>query len=229
MTCVVTAYYPLTKSKHSTNDYRSWYTNFFQAVTAPTICFCPKEMEAEFLSLAGHNVTLVVREFDSFKMMSAEQMEKWRVWHPMDPERHIHSPELYAIWAAKQEFVLEAMNMMDCETYVWCDIGCFRTPNRPGSFQSTAKYIVPGKITCLGIVNTIGGGVLAGDKNAWLIFSAQYLNELNQRLHGKDQDIYKRILTEQTANIIYPHNLFGDPWFFLTYIFSTGEHPSFIL
>lgn len=229
MTCVVTAYYPLAKSKHSAVDYRNWYTNFFEAVTAPVVCFCPPEMEAEFSVLAKSNVILLVRAFDSFQMMSAEQMEKWRAWHPMDPERHIHSPELYAVWAAKQEFVLEAMRTISCDTYVWCDIGCFRVSNRPGSFQSTGKYIVPGKITCLGIANTIGGGVLAGDKNAWLIFSTQYLNELNQRFHGKDQDIFKRILTAETANIIYPHNRFGDPWFFLTYIFSTGEHPSSVL
>lgn len=224
-TCIVTSYYPLAKSKHTAAEYRSWYTNFFQVVTAPTICFCPPEMEAEFLSLAGHNVILVVREFSSFPMMSQEQMEKWRAWHLIDPERFIHSPELYAVWATKPEFVLEAMRMMSCDIYVWCDIGCFREPGRPGSFQNTAKYVTPNKLTCLNIANTIGAGVLAGNKNAWLIFSTQYNSELNKNICGKEQDIYKRILTTETANIIYPHNRFGDPWFFLTYIFSTGEHP----
>ena len=225
MTCVVTAYYPLTKSKHGIAAYRIWYTNFFQAVTAPVICFCPPEMEAEFRILAGSNVRLVIREFSSFPMMSAEQMEKWRTWHLTDPERHIHSPELYAVWATKPYFVLEAMRLYEAAIYVWCDIGCFRQPGRPGSFEYTSKYIIPGKMTCIDIANTIGGTVLAGDKNAWHTFSTQYSTELARSLHGKDQDIFKRFLTPETATIIYPHDRFGDPWFFLPYIFSTGEYP----
>ena len=222
--CIVTAYYPLAKSKHGTAKYKTWYTNFFHTVTAPVICFCAPEMEAEFRSLAGKNVRLVVREFSSFPMMSAEKMEKWRAWHLTDPEAHIHSPELYAVWASKSDFILEAMGLHDmapAKIYVWCDIGCFREPGRPGSFEYTSKYVTPGKITCLGIANIIGGGVLAGDKNAWLIFAAQYSTELAANIHGKDQDIFKRFLTDETATIIYPHDRFGDPWFFLTYIFST--------
>lgn len=229
MTCIVTAYYPLLKSKHGTGNYRIWYTNFFRAVTAPVICFCPSEMEAEFRSLAGSNVRLVIREFSSFPMMSAEQMEMWRKWHSTDPEHHIHSPELYAVWATKPDFVLEAMRLYDADIYVWCDIGCFREPGRPGSFQYTPKYITPGKMTCLGIANIIGGTVLAGDKNAWRIFASQYSTELAANLHGKDQDIFKRFLTDETANIIYPHDRFGDPWFFLPYIFSIGQHDTPLL
>ena len=225
ITCLVTAYYPLTKSKHGTAAYRIWYTNFFQAVTAPVICFCPPEMEAEFRTLAGSNVRLVIRDFASFPMMSAEQMEKWRKWHLTDPERHIHSPELYAVWATKPDFILEAMRLYEAPIYVWCDIGCFRQPGRPGSFEYTPKYITPSKMTCLDIANIIGGTVLAGDKNAWHIFATQYSTELAVNLHGKDQDIFKRFLTPETATIIYPHDRFGDPWFFLPYIFSTGEYP----
>jgi glycosyltransferase involved in cell wall biosynthesis len=220
-TCVVTAYYPLSKSKHSTAAYKTWYTNFFRAVTAPVICFCAPEMEAEFRNLAGPNVRIVIREFGSFPMMSTVQMEKWRTWHLIDPERHIHSPELYAVWATKPDFVLEAMRLYEVPNYVWCDIGCFREPGRPGSFEYTPKYVRPGKMTCLGIGNTIGGGVLAGDRNAWRIFADQYSTEVAANLHGKDQDIFKRFLTDETATIIYPHDRFGDPWFFLTYVFST--------
>ena len=107
--CVVTAYYPVKTNKHSTNDYKQWYTNFFNSVSAPVICFCPPELEQEFRSLAKGNVTLVVRDFYSFQMMSEEQMKKWNNWYLVDPEKEKHSPELYAIWATKQEFVLEAM------------------------------------------------------------------------------------------------------------------------
>jgi hypothetical protein len=183
-------------------------------------------MEAEFRILAGSNVRLVIREFSSFPMMSAEQMEKWRTWHSTDSQRQIHSPELHAIWATKPEFVMEAMRFHDAEFYVWCDIGCFREQGRPGSFEYTRKYITPGKMTCLGIANIIGGTVLAGDKNAWRICATQFSTEISTNINGHDQHVFKRFLTDETANIIYPHDRFGDPWFFLPYIFSTGEHPA---
>ena len=222
-TCVVTAYYPLTKAKRSHSSYKEWYTIFFNCVTAPVICFCPQEMEDEFRSLSKGIVTFVIRDFYSFQMMSADQMRKWYEWYPKDPEAHIHSPELYAIWAAKQEFVREAIHLSpDYSTYVWCDIGCFRNL-RPGNFSFTHNYVEPGKITCLDMGCTIGGGVLAGDKDAWQIFSKNYLDSLAADIHGKDQDIFCRILRADTAVIIKPNNSYGDPWFYLTYIFS-GLH-----
>ena len=219
MNCIVTAYYPVRTGKHSQNDYKEWYTNFFTCVTAPIICFCAKEMEDEFRSIMKENVTLVIRDFHSFQMMSKDQMAKWYEWYKSDPEILIHSPELYAVWAAKQEFVLEAMKLVKYSIYIWCDIGCFRF-RRPGGFQNTSNYILPGKITCLDIANTIGGTVLAGDIDAWTNFSKKYLDELAQNIHGKDQDIYKRILNSENANIIQPNQIYGDPWFYLTYIFS---------
>jgi hypothetical protein len=176
-------------------------------------------MEDEFRSIMKENVTLVIRDFYSFQMMSNNQMAKWHEWHKTDPEFRIHSPELYAVWAAKQEFVLEAMKLVTYPIYIWCDIGCFRF-RRPGGFQNTYKYILPGKITCLDIANIIGAGVLAGDIDAWTNFSKIYLDELAKNIHGKEQDIYKRILNSENSNIIQPNDRYGDPWFYLTYIFS---------
>ena len=218
MACVVTAYYPVTTRKHSRDEYRKWYRTFFTHVTAPVVCFCPQEMEAEFRSLARENVKLIIRDLYSFKMMSTDMMNKWKEWYMIDPEKDAHSPELYAIWGAKQEFVLEAMKCVENSIFVWCDIGCFRFP-RPGGFQNTFRYIVPEKITCLFIANIIGGGVLAGDRIAWERFSKLYLDELEHNIHGKDQDIYIRIMNSDTANIILPTGIYGDEWFYLTYIF----------
>ena len=219
MECIVTAYYPVRTGKHTAETYREWYTNFFNCVTATVICFCGNEMIDEFRGLAKDNVRFIVRDFYSFQMTSDGQMKKWYDWHLSDPEAFRHSPELYAVWAAKQEFVLEAMKLTDFPIYVWCDIGCFRTV-RPGGFQNTSLYIKPGKITCLHIASIIGAGVLAGDKDAWFTFSKNYLNELEANLHGKEQDIYRRIVNNDNAVVIIPNDDYGDPWFYLTYIFS---------
>ena len=218
-TTVVTAYYPVKKNKHGEAKYNTWMKLFFKNVTCPVICFCPKDRKDALLAMAGPNVNLVVREFNSFDMMSDKQMKIWNEFYKKDPEKEIHSPELYAVWAAKQEFVLTAMKKSYSDIYVWCDIGAFRTDHQ-GSFSNTYKYIVPNKITCLDIENTIGGGILAGDKEAWNTFSNNYLQELKSRPDGKDQNIFRKIINHTNAVIIKPTDKYGDPWFYLTYIFS---------
>lgn len=224
---VVTAYYPLQKSKHSQLSYLEWGRFFFDSVTCPVICFCDPSIELTLKQMANQNVTFISRSFYSFDMMSESQMEVWNSFHEIDREHDIHSPELYAVWAAKQEFVREAMLISNSDIYIWCDFGCFRTP-RNGSFQSVEKFLIPNKISCLSVLDevseggvTIGGGVLAGDKNAWVQFSDQYLKELSKNPHGKDQVIYSRILNSSNSNIIKANDMFGDPWFHLTYLFST--------
>jgi len=221
-TLLVTAYYPLKKSKYSEGTYNQWLSDFFYSVTCPVVFFCPPEMVDTFK--ANSNVTFVGRDFHSWDMMKEPQMTKWREWWNVDRERHIHSPELYAIWAAKQEFVREAIKLKESKVYIWCDAGCFRS-RRDGSFKHVERYIQPSKITCLNVElmtrkPMIGGGVLAGDKNAWANFSSLYLEELSRSIHGKDQVIFNRILNSSNAVIVTPSEEYGDPWFYLTYIFS---------
>lgn len=216
---VVTAYYPIAKCKHSQDQYFKWIDIFFKSVNCDIICFCPSEVADKLNSLKTHRTTLITRDFNSFDMMSDSQMNVWKEFNKIDPENRYHSPELYAVWATKQEFVRTAINLVNRDVYIWCDIGCFRTL-RNGSFQNIKKFIVPNKITCLSILDTIGGGVLAGDKSAWINFSNQYLSELSRNPHGKDQVIYKRILNSTNANIISATEDFGDPWFYLTFLFS---------
>jgi hypothetical protein len=214
-TVVISAFYPVKTGKHSKLEYAEWVCNFFECVTCPVIIFC----DLEFPHIKRPNIRYISRPFDSFKLIQEPWKTRWEEWHKIDHEKDIHSPDLYAIWAAKQEFVQEAMKVSDYSIYVWCDIGCFRTV-RNGSFKYTSNYTEPSKITCLSICNMIGGGVLAGDRDAWNIFTTNFLRELERDINGKDQVIYKRILNTSNAVIINPTYQYGDPWFYLTYIFS---------
>jgi len=216
---VVTAYYPLQKNKHGEAKYLEWIKLFFKNVSCPVICFCPQERFYILSQMAGSNVQLIIRDFNSYKMMSDEQMKIWNTFYEKDPEKDIHSPELYAVWGAKQEIVNEAIKIRKADIYIWCDIGAFRT-ERYGSFKNTYKYVFSEKITCLEIQNTIGGGILAGDKAAWNNFSELYLKELELRPDGKDQNIYRKILNVTNSNIIKAPESHNDPWFYLLDIFS---------
>ena len=224
-TLLVTSYYPLSRSKYSHEIYNTWLQYFFYSVTCPVIFFCPPELVETLKCKSKSNVTFIGRDFDSWDMMKEPQMEKWRQCWKVDPEQNIHSPQLYAIWAAKQEFVREAITLVESKVYIWCDAGCFRT-KRDGSFKNVQKYIQSSKITCLDVTSLcngqklIGGGVLAGDKNAWINFSSLYLTELSKNIHWKDQVVFNRILNFSNAVIITSTTEYGDPWFYLTYIFS---------
>jgi hypothetical protein len=220
---VVTAYYPLKKCKHNYDIYLSWANFFFKSVNCQTICFCPAEIAPYLQSIKNSNTILIVRPFNSFQMMNDTYMTIWNNFYEIDSEKDYHSPELYAIWAAKQEFVREAINIYKADIYIWCDIGCFRNI-RNGSFKSVDKYVVSDKISCLSVHtddgDTIGGGVLAGSKDAWHFFSKMYLDELLKNPHGKDQNVYKRIVNNENSTIINATNEFGDHWFHLTTLFS---------
>jgi len=221
--CIVTAYYPIKGSKHTNDSYRKWYSLFFECVTCPVICFCPKEMMEEFSRLKRPNVQLIEREFHSFEMMSPKYMNLWNELHKTDPEKKIHVPELYAVWAAKQEFVQNAIQLTESKysVYIWCDIGCFRE-RRNGTFHNVHDHVSPGKISCLFLpkYSLIGGGVLAGDSLAWENFSFLFKKELDENPNCKDQVVYKNIVNDTNAVIIPSSNIYGDEWFYLTSLFS---------
>lgn len=220
---LVSAYYPLKKSKHSLAEYDRWLSNFFECVTCPVVLFCSATTYASLKARARDNVQFVQREFDSFTMMSPAWMSKWETWHTIDPEKSIHSPELYAVWAAKQEFVHAASLLRQADYYLWCDAGLIRE-KRNASFEHTVRYTLPGKITCMRVPQpntlSIGAGVLVGDKQAWRMFTTNYFRELDRKLNGSEQVIMGRFLNDQNAVILRPSNQYGDPWFYLADLFT---------
>ena len=48
--------------------------------------------------------------------------------HEMDPEKQIHSPELYAIWNAKSWMLLKTAeaNVFKSKHFFWADIGAWQ-------------------------------------------------------------------------------------------------------
>lgn len=202
-TTVVTAFYKFEKSKHSFGEYIVWIDNFFRSVTSPVVCFCENSHILKSLQ-APHSVVTYIETpmIDSFDLTTPEWMEKWTKQSEIDPEANIHSPELYIVWALKQEFVQKAIqrNLYSSTHFVWCDIGCFRSPEnleRPLQFaETTPRVTVPDKITILSILDQyIGGTILAGNIRAWSLFTRRYIQsvahfEENGLFYGKDQDVY---------------------------------------
>ena len=130
MACtVVTAFYPI-KSKFPSTKYFEW-AHTFMKLSSPIILFTDASLTALFKSMRGDKPIFIVElpfdELDTWKLYE----NKWKAhWH-IDPEKHIHTPELYAIWAQKVFFVERAieLNVFSTDYFFWCDIGAFRNPS----------------------------------------------------------------------------------------------------
>jgi hypothetical protein len=209
MATIVTAFYPLEKSKHGVRKYLEWIRNFCQ-IARPMVLFTDARMAPLLERLRrdySDTTRVITKEFDSYAMTTPARMEFWRQQTAIDPEAAIHSPELYAVWAIKQECVSLAIqeNPFGHDWYVWCDIGIQRIPELQ-SYYSTFPDKVPelcasGRIHFLEVSRipdiyvthrgrvpmpyppppiTLGGGCIAGDRAAWATFSAGYVTMLDQ-------------------------------------------------
>ena len=130
MTCtVVTAIYPI-KSKFSILKYLEW-GNTFLKLESPIVLFTEENLVEDIKRLRGNKpIQIIVIPFDELDTWKLYK-DKWVEHHTFDPERNIHTPELYAIWAQKAFFVEKAIqqNFFNTEHFFWCDFGAFRNPN----------------------------------------------------------------------------------------------------
>jgi hypothetical protein len=162
-------------------------------------------MEASIRGWRGplmDRTVIVARPFDSYRMTTPAMMDMWRRHHLIDPERRIHSPELYAVWAMKQECVREAFAMLDGPTYIWCDMGILRDARMLPYYMTfpnadvCTDSVPAGRLTFLEVNMipdsfverwrtqqpmvwpvppvTLGGGCIAGDRKAWTEFGVAY-------------------------------------------------------
>jgi hypothetical protein len=209
-TTIISAFYPLTKSKHDIGHYRAWIQNFCKIPKAMVIFTTEVyalemyQWRKDFLDITQ----IIVRPFDSFAMTCPSMMELWMEQWFIDPEKNIHSPELYAVWAMKQELVRIVLNANKFQSkwFVWCDIGIQRYLGLQSFYMDFPSEIPrlcePSRMTFLEVetipdsyVNdwrekkemvypvpsvTLGGGCIAGDADAWLEFGEAYKNMLKE-------------------------------------------------
>ena len=211
-TTVVTAFYPLQKSKHDLGKYRAWIQNFCQ-IPCYMVIYTTEVYALEMYQwrrLFLDRTQIIVRPFDSFGMTCPSMMALWQSQTEKDPERHIHNPELYAVWALKQEFVRAAVsaNRFQSKWFIWCDMGIQRYSALQQYYmtfpddETVRRLCEPGRLSFLEIdpipdsfVNdwkenkpmmypvpdvTLGGGCIAGDAEAWNEFGEVYKDMLQE-------------------------------------------------
>lgn len=133
---LVSAFYPLSKSKHTMREYSSWLSTFLKNIKTPVYFFTTPDMEPTVRELRGDlPITINTTYTSPFDIQPLDGMrEKYQEMWNWDRERFRHSPELYAIWTAKPFFLDEGLRnaraaLPHSASYnyaFWTDSGAFR-------------------------------------------------------------------------------------------------------
>lgn len=210
---VVSAYYKM-KSKHDPEKYRNWIRRFFRTLTGPIVFFTDADTLPflEACEKASSSIHFVVFPRSEWKANDQTLFPEgtWEHQWEIDPEKNIHSVELYKVWFEKKEFVLRAiaLNPFGSKKFVWTDAGILREaemesilkgrypvssriPNdrimimniMPFTKNDEIEYKING-VTLKGGKDKrrIGGGVLAGTAAVWKRFSQLYDEALQRYL-----------------------------------------------
>ncbi|KAF5374640.1 hypothetical protein D9615_008933 [Tricholomella constricta] len=147
---LVSALFPLERAKHSQDDYRHWLQHFLgpTGIQCDIYFYTTPELQPLLQSLhhsrsqsqsQSHTLTINTTFPSPFSIPSlAAHQPKYAQMHAWDREKHIHSPELYAIWNAKPYFLEQALANLrslrhahdyDYDYAFWTDAGSFRDPH----------------------------------------------------------------------------------------------------
>ncbi|KAF9234827.1 hypothetical protein BU15DRAFT_65379 [Melanogaster broomeanus] len=138
-TLLVSAFFPLSHSKHHMVQYKVWLTNFLEPIQAPIYMFTTPELAPTIQSLRGSNpYPLTINttftsplEIPPLNGLGEKYQEMW-AW---DRERDRHGPDLYAVWNGKPYFLDDGLKNAikehgrEYEHAFWIDGGSFREPH----------------------------------------------------------------------------------------------------
>ncbi|KAA1475364.1 hypothetical protein DENSPDRAFT_883503 [Dentipellis sp. KUC8613] len=132
---IVSAFYPLPKSKHPMSDYEAWLTHFLAPITSDIYMFAPPSMAPLIRRLRGGLPLTLNTSFASPFDIPLLQGRRgaYEEMHTRDrsPDRAKHSPDIYAVWNAKPYFLEQGLEnaLASGKHYdyaFWNDAGSFR-------------------------------------------------------------------------------------------------------
>ena len=111
---LVSAFFPLSKSKHSIAQYSAWLSQFLARITTPVYFYCPPSLVDTILSIRGDLPIVLDTSFESafdIPPLRGRKDDFEKMWEK-DREKDHHNPELYAIWAAKPYLLANALEQL---------------------------------------------------------------------------------------------------------------------
>ena len=133
---VVSTYFYINKSKHSHQEYKKWIENFLLSVSSPLIIFTDnKSLDKELLELRKAlpvTIYYVNSHWDILNDIENKRNKKYidsykYIQNSLDPEKNIHSPDLYLIWNTKSYLMnlIAQENPHNSKIFIYTDSGAW--------------------------------------------------------------------------------------------------------
>ena len=138
MSCTIVTAFFRSPSKHSSDKYDTWMTNFLTTVNNEMVIFCDHTSFEFIKSLRKNFISkTILIQIEIEDLYCYKFVDYWKKDFERDTEKHIHNINLYIIWNEKPMFVRKAMNLnaFNSEFFMWCDIGCFRNKEELELFE----------------------------------------------------------------------------------------------
>jgi hypothetical protein len=135
----VTCYYNLNnKSKYDHTTYITWMKNFLNYLNCYLVVYTDNEnyeLIKEFRKQHIDKTKIIIKDFNKLFMYDYTD---WNKQMELDPEKNIHSKELYIIWNEKTNFIKETykLNPFNTDWYTWLDIGSCRNRQQFGDITN---------------------------------------------------------------------------------------------
>lgn len=143
---LVSAFYPLSSSKHSLEDYAEWLQSFFGRIETPVMVFTTAAYANTILKARGNLPIYLSVEystpFDTRPIRGLEE-EYYGHQHKIDRE-YYHNGGLYAVWNSKAFLMNRTteLNPFNSDYFLWVDAGCFRDADHPFRKWPDAEKVV---------------------------------------------------------------------------------------
>ena len=242
MTTLVSAFYTIA-SKRPAAEYMDYVRTFLRTVPVPLVFFTSAELKESFAALDREGITWVVKPLEQMRIFQYRDRAFWQRQCALDPEKAYITPDLAAICANKQYFVLDAIELLmqpsdETAVFLWCDAGCLRDAHA----VAAAAHL--GTRTAFGLqdhrlhVATISDppaapsrcyafpqrylscALLAGTPRAWREYARLYAVCLEEYVTARvgatsDQHVtHTAVDREPERFVLYPHaSNRVDPWF----------------
>ncbi|KAJ7644312.1 hypothetical protein FB45DRAFT_293180 [Roridomyces roridus] len=143
---IVSAFFPLSKSKHTMSEYEGWLCQFLGRITTDIYFYTPQEMVPLVRKCRGHlPITIDTTFATPFDIPPLRDFkEEYEGQLALDRERKIHSVPLYATWNGKPFWLDEAVKTMtrkgrSYEYAFWNDAGSFRSTHNYTDWPAVAR------------------------------------------------------------------------------------------
>ena len=254
---LVSMYFPLERSKHSTKRYDEWLSRMFQYVKGPIIFFTNDYMN-NIIKLR-ENITspiTFIRFNNIWEILNKLEIERKQNYtyhykftqHQKDPEKHIHNPNLYAIWNLKSYLVnmSATLNFYNSSFFIYGDSGAWRDgvfSNWPDIdvvkriHNKIGDKFLSGEVGGFSSIfrDSIEGTFFAGSQKAIIEYSNEYYRVHDERLNnsefvGKDQTNMNKVSYITRKDLVARLKTYGlrcwkgfDRWFFYQYFFASDD------